>query len=83
MAAVLLKSPPADGVLTSPSRIDPATWARTSRALINQLQDPQDRTALSRRLAEVHRNSTSGFAEPPTDPAAIAAADMYASLAEI
>lgn len=73
----------ADEIRTSPSRVDPAAWAHTSRALIAQLENPQDRTALGRQLTEVHRNSTCGFAEPPTDPAALDAADLYGRLTEI
>lgn len=67
----------------SPFQIDRAAWTRASRSLVAQLEDPQDRTALRRRLTEVHRNSTRGFDEPPTDPAALDAADLYGLLTEI
>ena len=75
-------SPATDG-RTSPSHVDQTAWIRASRALVTQLKDPQDPTALRRRLTEVHRNSTRGFDAPPTDPAAIDAADLYGRLTEI
>jgi hypothetical protein len=73
----------ADEVHTSPSRVDPATWARKSRALITQLENPQDRTALRRRLTETHNDAISDITESQTDPAAIAAAELYGYLTEI
>lgn len=77
------EQPPVDTARTSPSCVEPAAWVRASRALITQLQDPQDRTALRRRLTEVHHDSTRGFAEPPNDPAALDTADLYGLLTEI